>query len=55
MRTRFCLTLLLVGAAGCAALPQTVRIEVDGTSVTFKKKPEPVSPPAQPATDAPQP
>ena len=54
MRTRFCFTILLLGTTGCAALPQTARIEVDGTSVTFKKKPD-SGVPAQPATDAPQP
>ncbi len=52
MRTRLCLTILLLGAAGCAALPQVVHIEADGTSVTFKKKPEPVPPTIRPATDA---
>ena len=54
MRTCFCLAILLLGAAGCAALPQTVRVDVDGTSVTFKKKQEPVAPTTQPAVDAPQ-
>jgi hypothetical protein len=50
MRLMTCLGLILLG--GCAQLPDAVRVDVDGSSVEFKKKPT-VPPPPPPATNAP--
>jgi hypothetical protein len=64
MRLRTCLGGLLLGLSACAgftgAIPGDVRIDVDGSSLVFKKKPEPPAPvppapaPEPPAPDAPQ-
>ena len=57
MRLRTCLGALLLGLCACTgfsgAIPGAVRIDVDGTSVEFKKKPEP--PGARPSAGSPAP
>ena len=41
--------LLLLGLAGCQSLPALLRIEVDGSTLEFKKKEPPApEPPAEP-------
>lgn len=50
MRLRACLGIILLGLTACQSLPSVVRIEVDGSTLQFQKKPEP---PAPPAPDAP--
>jgi len=45
--------MLLLGLAGCQSLPAVVRIEVDGSTLEFKKKEPPV--PEQPAPEPPAP
>jgi hypothetical protein len=53
MRLRVSLGIILLGASACAHLPELVRIDVDGSSVELKRKPEPPAPdPQQP--DAPE-
>lgn len=40
MRLRACTSFLLLGLlAACQSLPETVKVEVDGHGVEFKKKP----------------
>lgn len=46
MRLRACLGLILLGLSACESVPSIVRIEVDGSTLQFKKKPEPPAPPA---------
>lgn len=41
MRLRACLGFMLLGLTACESLPSVVRIEVDGSTVRFEKKPEP--------------
>ena len=53
MRLRACLGIVALGLGACAHLPEMVRIEIDGTSVEFKKEPAPPVPPSAPA-DAPE-
>lgn len=48
MRRAACIGFLLCALAGCQAIPAVIRIEVDGSTLEFKKK-EP------PAPDAPAP
>ena len=60
MRLRTCLGTLLLGLSACAGLPNTipgaVRIDVDGSTLEFKKKPDaPMPVPAPPPPPAPQP
>jgi hypothetical protein len=50
MRLRACLGFMLLGLTACQSLPSIVRIEVDGSSLQFQKKP---GPPAPPAPDTP--
>jgi hypothetical protein len=64
MRLRTCLGGLLLGLSACVGFPDTipgdVRIDVDGSSLVFKKKPSAPAPaPApqpepEPAPNAPQ-
>jgi hypothetical protein len=42
---------MLLTLAGCQSLPALVRIEVDGSTLEFKKKQPPSSEPAGPAPD----
>ena len=55
MRLRACLGGLVLGASACAQIPGEIRIDVDGSTLEFKKKPAtPASAPAPAAeTDAP--
>ena len=41
----FALLIVLLGLAGCQGIPSVIRIEVDGSTLEFKKK----VPPAPPA------
>lgn len=50
MRLRACLALALFGLSACQGLPSIVRIEVDGSTLQFQKKPEPPAP-ATPASN----
>jgi len=58
MRLRVCLSLVLLGLGACETLPSIVRVEVDGSTVEFKKKPaeapapQPPAPAAEPGPDA---
>jgi hypothetical protein len=59
MRLRTCLGAILLGLSACVGFPDTipnaVRIDVDGSSLEFKKKPAPDAPvPPARAPDAPQ-
>ena len=48
MRLRACVGMMLLGLAGCQSLPSVIRIEVDGSTLEFKKKevpPEAEAPP----------
>jgi hypothetical protein len=45
--------MLLLGLAGCQSLPALVRVEVDGSTLEFKKKEPPA--PEQPASEPPAP
>jgi hypothetical protein len=59
MRLRTCLGGLLLGLSACVGFPETipsaVRIDVDGSSLEFKKKPAPPEPAPAPAAPAPAP
>lgn len=65
MRLRTCLWAILPGLSACVgfpdAIPSAVRIDVDGSSLEFKKKPAPPAAPApaqptpEPRADAPRP
>lgn len=47
MRLRACLGMMLLTLTGCHSLPAIIRIEVDGSTLEFKKvPPEPDTPPA---------
>jgi hypothetical protein len=41
MQLRACLGFLLLGLTACESLPALIRFEIDGSSLEFKKKPEP--------------
>ena len=45
--------MLLLGLAGCQSLPALVRIEVDGSTLEFKKKVQPA--PEPPVVEPPAP
>ncbi len=49
--------IVLLGLAGCQAIPSVIRIEVDGSTLEFKKKvapaPEPNEPSEEGSGDAP--
>jgi hypothetical protein len=48
--------MLLFVAGGCAQIPEFVRVDVDGSTLEFKKKPAPPGAvPAPPAPDQPAP
>jgi len=49
MRLRACLGGLMLGASACAQIPGETRIDVDGSTLEFKKKPAPPAPPPAPA------
>lgn len=51
MRLRACLGMMLPALAGCQSLPSVIRIEVDGSTLEFKKKEAPPEPEA-PAADS---
>jgi hypothetical protein len=59
MRLRTCLGTLLLALSACTqlgnAIPGAVRIDVDGTSVEFKKKPGAEAPAPAPAPAPPPP
>lgn len=40
MRLRACLGLALLPVSACAYIPDHIRVEVDGSSVEVKKKPD---------------
>ncbi|MEA3011462.1 MAG: hypothetical protein QOD42_7 [Sphingomonadales bacterium] len=44
MRLRACIGLMLLGLTACQGLPSIVRIEVDGSTLRFDKKPDPPAP-----------
>ena len=44
MRPRVCLGILLLGVTACTHLPEVVRIEIDGSTVEMKRKPDPPAP-----------
>ena len=51
MRLRACLGAILLGLGGCAHLPAYLMVDVDGSTVAFKKKLPPVEDGAAPAPD----
>jgi hypothetical protein len=52
MQLRACLGLILLGLGGCAHIPASLRLDVDGTTVEFKKKVPPAEEnEAEPAAD----
>jgi len=53
MRLRACLGGLVLGLGACAQIPGEIRIDVDGSTLEFKKKPAPPAPAPAPAPDAP--
>lgn len=55
MRPSACLGLILFATGGCAQIPELVRVDVDGSTLEFKKKPAPpaVPPATPPATSEP--
>ena len=59
MRRLACIGIMLLALAGCQSLPALLRIEVDGSTLEFKKKhpkaPEPAGREPDGATDAPAP
>lgn len=50
MRFMASLGIILLGVGACARLPEIVRIDVDGSTVEFKKKPDP-APPVDPPSN----
>lgn len=44
MRHQASLAILLLALAACATVPAFVRLDVDGSTVEYKKKPEPPVP-----------
>ena len=57
MRLKACLGIALLGLGACTTVPGFIRLDVDGTTVEFKKpEPEPAPPaPAAPAPETPPP
>lgn len=51
MRLRACLGLILLGLSACQSLPSAVLIDVDGSTLQFKKKEPPVPPSADTAAN----
>lgn len=51
MRLRACLGSLVLGLSACAQIPGAIRIDVDGGSLEFKKKPAPPAPAPAPAPE----
>jgi hypothetical protein len=52
MRLKVCLGIILLGLGACTTIPGFVRLEVDGSTIEFNKKPEPEPPAAaSPATE----
>lgn len=41
MRLRACLGFVLVATSACTHIPDVIRLEVDGSTVEIKKRPEP--------------
>jgi hypothetical protein len=56
MRLRACLGIALPLLSACTTLPELVRIEVDGSTVELKRKPQPAAevPEAEAGADAPE-
>lgn len=52
MRRRAGIGLIMCALAGCQSIPSVIRIEVDGSTLEFKKKAPPVPEPPAPATDS---
>ena len=58
MRRAACIGIILFALAGCQAIPSVIRIEVDGSTLEFKKEEPPAPEPAAPVSnshDAPAP
>lgn len=55
MRLRACLGLILLCSGACTHIPGFVRVDVDGSTLEFKKErvPETPAPPQVPETEAP--
>jgi hypothetical protein len=52
MRRRACIGIIMCALAGCQSIPSVIRIEVDGSTLEFKKK-EPQAPaPAAPESNS---
>lgn len=41
MRLNACLGIVLLATGACAHIPEVIRLEVDGSTVEIKKRPEP--------------
>ena len=55
MRLRACLGGLVLGLAACAQIPGEIRVDVDGSTLEFKKKQAPPEAAPAPAPPAPAP
>jgi hypothetical protein len=51
MRLRACLALILFATSACSYIPDSLRFELGGSTLEFKKKP--VEPPPEPAPEEP--
>ncbi|HST35845.1 MAG TPA: hypothetical protein VLK25_04355 [Allosphingosinicella sp.] len=54
MRLRACLGMIALGLGGCAHIPAYLMLDVDGSTVEFRKK-EPPAPAENGAAPAPEP
>lgn len=53
MRLKACLGLVLLGSSACTHVPETLRVELGGSTLEFRKKPVPeVETPEAPETPA---
>jgi hypothetical protein len=51
MRLRACIGVMLLGLGACESVPSIVRIEVDGSTLQFQKKPAPEAPASNQSAD----
>lgn len=54
MRLKACLGLVLLGSSACTHIPETLSVELGGSTLEFRKKPVPeVETPEAPPAEAP--
>ena len=54
MRLRACLALILLATSACSHIPDSLRFELGGSTLEFKKKPVEALPVPEPAPEEPE-